>query len=152
MPGGRPKRLTDIERIFSLLDVGDCWEYTLKLDRDGYARATVGSSRDGSLRSALVHRFVWEHLVGPIPAGLQMDHLCRNRKCCNPDHLEPVTPLVNKRRSPINPANWKAVACNAGHIYEPGSYAVRKSRTGTDIRSCKKCSHERYLRRKEAAA
>jgi hypothetical protein len=46
----------------------------------------------------LVHRDVYEQLVGPIPEGLVLDHLCRNRSCCNPAHLEPVTTAENVRR------------------------------------------------------
>ena len=46
----------------------------------------------------LVHKFIYEQLKGPVPAGLELDHLCRTRACCNPDHLETVTRQVNVQR------------------------------------------------------
>lgn len=49
------------------------------------------------------HRVVYESLVGPIPAGLELDHTCRVRRCVNPDHLEPVTHAENQRRSRRHP-------------------------------------------------
>jgi hypothetical protein len=49
-------------------------------------------------RAAMAHRVVYEVLVGPIPEGLVLDHGCRTRPCCNPDHLEPVTVAVNTNR------------------------------------------------------
>lgn len=66
-----------------------CWNYDGRLDRDGYGRAAKG----------LVHRLSYEALVGPIPEGLELDHLCQNRACYNPAHLEPVAHAENMRRS-----------------------------------------------------
>ena len=66
-----------------------CWLWTGALDRDGYGR------HGGSF----AHRAVWEMVEGPIPAGLEMDHLCFVRCCVNPSHLEPVTRLENNRRA-----------------------------------------------------
>jgi hypothetical protein len=82
-----------IERAFDKLDVGDCWEFTGSLVTKGYGQIR---GDDGPL--VLVHRLVYEYLVGPIPPGMQLDHLCRNRRCCNPDHLEPVTNRANVLR------------------------------------------------------
>lgn len=70
-----------------------CWDWQLKLDRAGYGR----TKRDG--RDLHAHRCFYEDRHGPIPAGLEIDHLCRNPRCVNPDHLEAVTPTENKRRS-----------------------------------------------------
>lgn len=84
---------TDLERFFNKVDVGLCWEWTASLNRKGgYGSFRVG----GRLVSA--HRWLWETLVGPIPAKHDLDHLCRNRRCVNPDHLEPVTRSVNLAR------------------------------------------------------
>lgn len=69
-----------------------CWLWTGGLDRAGYGRVDYRGAR----RS--VHRLIYETLVGPIPEGLCLDHLCRVPKCCRPDHLEPVTYQVNTQR------------------------------------------------------
>ena len=73
-----------------------CWLWTGCINSDGYAKFGIGG-RDGKMVSA--HRWAYEHYVGPIPSGLQIDHLCRVRHCVNPMHLEPVTASENVRRS-----------------------------------------------------
>ena len=79
-------------------DVTTCWIWQASLHR-GYGQFAVSSRQ-----IVIAHRFAYEELVGPIPDGLHLDHLCRQPKCVNPWHLEPVTPLVNVRRgSRCNP-------------------------------------------------
>ena len=94
------------------------------------------------------HRLYYERHVGPIPDGLEMDHLCRNRACVNPDHLEPVTRAENNRR--------KAVAqthCKNGHPLSGDNLLATKRQ-----RACRACQRERSRRHyarhkaKEAAA
>lgn len=81
------------ERLEARIDrSGDCWVWTGNRTSAGYGQ--VWARR----RMLLVHRVVYEQLVGPIPEGLVIDHLCRNRSCCNPAHLEPVTTAENVRR------------------------------------------------------
>lgn len=81
-------------RLWRHLDrSGECWVWTGALNT-GYGRVHVGPGR----RSAYGHRVLYEMLVGPVPEGLDLDHLCRNRACCNPDHLEPVTRQENLLR------------------------------------------------------
>lgn len=71
---------------------GDCWLWTGALSGAGY-----GQLRSGG-KTAYAHRYAYELLVGQVPEGLQLDHLCQNRACCNPAHLEPVTQEENIRR------------------------------------------------------
>lgn len=71
---------------------GDCWEWTGAKSSTGY-----GQYRDDGVQIG-AHRFVYEALVGPIPDGLQVDHLCKNKGCVNPDHLEIVSSSLNTLR------------------------------------------------------
>lgn len=69
-----------------------CWVFTGK-QRKGYGRVSFGRGRD-----VTAHAYAWSELRGIVPEGLELDHLCRNRICVNPDHLEPVTHEENMRR------------------------------------------------------
>jgi len=82
-------------------DLGPCWEWMACRTRSGYGHFHVGSRTDGSMRQVRPHRLAYETLIGPIPEGLQSDHLCRNRPCIRPNHIEPVTGSVNCLRSPL---------------------------------------------------
>ena len=75
-----------------------CWLWTGATTPGGYGRLTVGSQIDGTRRQVRAHRRSYERLVGPIPDGLDLDHLCRTPGCVNPEHLEPVTRRENIRR------------------------------------------------------
>ena len=116
------------ERVWRYVDAtGDCWEWTGGRT-SGYGHISGG---DGTFRRA--HRVVYEFLVGPVPRGMQLDHLCRNRACVNPDHLEPVTPGENTRRSPLSRA--RRTHCPQGHEYTPENTSVSKR----NQRSCREC-------------
>lgn len=71
---------------------GDCWEWTAAIFPNGY-----GAFKNGK-KNYLAHRWSYEHEKGEIPKGLEIDHLCRNRKCVNPDHLEAVCHTTNVER------------------------------------------------------
>jgi hypothetical protein len=71
-----------------------CWIWDGTIRPDGY-----GVKQGGRGERAMAHRWVYERVAGPIPEGLELDHLCRVRSCVNPDHLEPVTHDVNCQRS-----------------------------------------------------
>ncbi|HVL65773.1 MAG TPA: HNH endonuclease signature motif containing protein [Vicinamibacterales bacterium] len=77
-----------------------CWNYTRSVDSGGYGQIALGlRTAEGHCRPLRVHRLAWELFRGAIPTGLTIDHLCRNRRCFNPDHLEPVTLEENSRRA-----------------------------------------------------
>lgn len=80
------------DRFFSKVDPGLCWEWQGKPNSYGYGRMRI----DGDLYFA--HRIAWELLVGPIPEGLVIDHMCVNKICVCPEHLDPVTQTVNAKR------------------------------------------------------
>lgn len=91
-------------------DLGPCWLWTGKLGKWGYAKARV------FYRTRVVHRVIYEHFNGLVPDGLELDHLCRNRACCNPEHLEPVTGRENKLRgTSFSAVNAKKTHCLRGH-------------------------------------
>lgn len=69
-----------------------CWLWQGEMNRNGYGRVWVNGKR------LMSHRVTYELLVGPIADGLVLDHLCKNRACCNPEHLEPVTIRENTLR------------------------------------------------------
>lgn len=105
-----------------------CWVWTGRMQNRGYGLVRV----DG--KPALTHRVSYELHVGPIPDGLHIDHLCRNRACCNPAHLEPVTHRENVLRG-VGPSavNAKRTECKHGHhlsgdnlrVYVYGSKTMR---------------------------
>jgi len=89
------RRLTPDERFWPKVDRGGaCWLWTGALYVNGY-----GAFRGPDGRTIRAHRFAYERVVGPIPEGLDLDHLCRVRACVNPAHLEPVTRAENLRRA-----------------------------------------------------
>lgn len=71
-----------------------CWVWKAARDKDGYGVFKLSQPR----RQVKSHRYAYEQLKGPIPQGLGLDHLCRNRACCNPAHLEPASAATNQRR------------------------------------------------------
>lgn len=117
--------------------VGECWIMSVGLDRNGYSRLRA----DGALWWA--HRWVWSRLVGPVPDGLQLDHLCRNRACVRPDHLEPVSASENVRRSTagvsLSHVNGDKTHCMHGHIFDAKNTYYRPS----GGRSCRACLRAR---------
>ena len=135
MPTGVYTRIngTPEERFWAKVDAsGDCWEWTASRSRLGY-----GQFHPVHGKCVVAHRFAYEMLVGPVPHGLELDHLCRNRACCNPDHLEPVTHAENTRRgySPISRSRHRT-HCNHGHQFTPQNTGLATS----GHRYCRTCA------------
>lgn len=112
----------------------DCWEWTGTVGNHSYGIITSGR------QSKLAHRWSYEHHTGPIPQGLVIDHLCRNRTCVNPAHMEAVTNEENLRRGEgYGIQNGMRSTCIHGHEYTPEN-------TYTDPQGgirCRACSRER---------
>ena len=92
------KTVMDVLEDKVLIDDG-CWLWTGKTD--GRAKGPYGQftqKRNGVAKKNSPHRAMYELMVGPIPEGLTIDHLCNTPLCCRPDHLEPVTAAENQRR------------------------------------------------------
>lgn len=114
---------------------GSCVEFTGATTIGGYGWVSRGRRGVGA------HRAMYELMVGEIPEGLHLDHLCRNPICVNPGHLEPVTPQENWRRG-FSPTRLHALRthCVNGHPFDQENTYIRPD-TGT--RQCKACGRER---------
>jgi len=147
MPAGVYKR-TLIPPIVRLLrrtqeNKNGCWEWTGYKDPAGYGQIGTPSG------VKLVHRVSYEYYVGKIPDGLQIDHLCRNRPCVNPEHLEPVTAKENVGRGMAGRVRTLLAAqqthCKWGHEFtKSNTYICRKG-----IRNCRRCHKRRERERRE---
>lgn len=82
---------------YSIDAVSGCWNWNGALNKHGYG--VTGRTVHGIVKTTTTHRVFYTQAKGPIPEGMHLDHLCRNRRCVNPDHLEPVTAKENVARS-----------------------------------------------------
>lgn len=116
----------------------ECWPWTGgTTGKKDYGRFYVRAGL-----AVVAHRFAYELLVGPIPPGLQLDHLCRVHRCVNPAHLEPVTNAENQRRGFGPPGmHARATHCKRGHEFTPENTYRRPS--NPDVRECLTCLRER---------
>lgn len=111
---------------------GFCWNWT-GYQRD-YARGYGSFWFEGRL--VMAHRLAYEYLVGSVESSLDIDHLCRNPNCVNPDHLEPVSRAVNNARSfNVSGTNSRKARCKFGHLFTEGNIYPLKD----GGRSCRKC-------------
>jgi len=125
-------------------DLGPCWQWTAARTSHGYGSFMAGSRRDGTYKIVCAHRWIYEQLIGPFPVGLEPDHLCRNRACVLPAHMEPVTRRENILRgaSPIA-EEARAEACPQGHPYdEINTYRDRDG--GRSCRLCRAAARQRW--------
>jgi hypothetical protein len=117
--------------------VDGCWLWTACLSSSGYGRFNYG----GRGTTGQAHRWAYEHYIGQIPDGMQLDHLCRNPRCVNPNHLEPVSPGENQRRGLLGVLKTH---CPQGHEWTPSNTRTRLSGKDKGGRYCAGCSRERY--------
>lgn len=134
-----------------LVDDG-CWEWTASKNPAGYGQISTGRGQP----PAKAHRVLYELLVGPIPEGLTIDHLCRNRGCVNPSHLEPVTRGENVRRGIGGQMARERKAaqthCHREHEFTPENTYLQHLSSGSVARKCRACHamRERDRRRGES--
>jgi hypothetical protein len=120
-----------------------CWEWTAVPDSSGYGTMTVFRKKDRA------HRVSYEIFIGKIPADLEIDHLCRNRKCFNPLHLQAVSSRVNcLRGESIASKNANKTECVHGHEFSAQNTYIRIDGGGRMCRECSRIrSRKRYKRR-----
>lgn len=137
---GRPPVAPEVRFFQYVAQRDDCWIWTGGTAR-GYGVFWNGCGR------IKAHRWIYEHLRADIPAGLQIDHLCREKTCVNPWHMEPVTGLVNVMRSD-NPAALAArqTACIRGHEL------TRRGRRRVCLVCRRAADRRRYRQQKELQA
>lgn len=132
------------------VDDAPCWLWTASLKTGGYGQIWVREQG----RPAPAYRVAWELWFGPVPVGLELDHLCRVRRCVNPAHLEPVTHRVNAMRGGAPTVEVaRSGRCIRGHPLVVGNIKTW-TRNGKSYRTCRRCatdSQDRSARRKRGA-
>jgi len=115
-----------------------CWLWTAYQDGGGYGQFRVNG------HGILAHRFAYELLIGPIPAGLTLDHLCRVRHCVNPAHLEPVS----QRENTLRGESFAAQEARRTHCHKGHAYDLLNTRIYRGWRRCRACAalHQREVR------
>lgn len=119
-----------------IVDDNGCWLWRSRMGANGYG--IEKSHLTGKHTTA--HRAIYEYFVGPIPDGLELDHLCRVRHCVNPSHMEPVTHAENNRRGEsVTAINAAKTECIRGHSFNEANTYVNP---GSGSRGCRICRRD----------
>jgi hypothetical protein len=141
MPKNTPNTIDDVMARVRQDGRSGCWEWTGARNDLGYGYVQFGG------RNRRVHRVVYEHFVGAIGNGLVIDHLCRNRGCCNPSHLRAVTQAENMHAPGSLCVNVEKVAqthCVHGHLFDDENTIIKSN----GCRDCRRCGRDRTARYK----
>ena len=136
------RKVSPVERILKRSKMNKktgCIECNMATANGGYSLVTLVDDSGPRLRR--VHRVVYEALVGPIPDGMTIDHVCKNPKCCRTDHLRLLTASDNAKDSAKCRANRAKTHCPKGHTYDG-----KNTYQGKSGRACRKCQAERATR------
>lgn len=157
---GEPRFDCKFTKVTHRPELGACWEWTAARSKGGYGFYSERTSASGiaTFKQRYAHRYAWEKLNGPVPSGLELDHLCRVRQCVNPSHLEPVTRSENQKRS-VGPVllaernrarGQQRTQCKRGHEFTPGN-TFRDPSGHRGCRTCQRASVRRYRAKRKAA-
>ena len=141
-PGPRPKDIT--ERFWSKVappDLNGCRIWTASKTLNGYGTLRSGGKNTKTISA---HRWAYEQIHGPVPEGLELDHLCRHRDCVEVKHLEAVTHQENLRRGT---GHGSESHCPSGHPYDTDNTSFNRG-----ARRCKTCHRQEAARRRQLTA
>lgn len=131
---------SDEQRFWGKVEIGapgGCWLWTQGVQHHGHAQFRFNG------KNIPAHRFSYELMVGPVPAGLVLDHLCSTPACVNPTHLEPVTPRENAMRSRMVKVATAKTHCPRGHEYNDENTQLINNR-----RFCRACKREKIAEKR----
>ena len=129
--GPKPKSFIEKISLHTFIDDNECWNWGGKRQTTGYGIVWENG------KSVYAHRLSYLTFYGELNNNLTIDHLCKNTRCINPEHLEEVTNSENSKRAPklgIGRPGYKAIKCKRGHLFTKSNTYVYKNR-----QNCRKC-------------